>query len=288
MQEQQISLELVPEDQSFPASTTEENPPIPYEPTPNNPPWNLPIAFFVWGISITLLIFFNTASVLLYALSKNVKQEEFQRILDDPIAILIGVSSVIPAHIFTLILCWYVVTQKGKFSAAQTLGSKWGGFHLGYCLLSVFVFYAIFGTLLYYVGAEDNELTKILRSSRAVVYVLSFLAVITAPVVEETVHRGILYSALQRSVGVPFAIIITSFIFAAIHFVQYQASIVALIMICLLSLGLTLIRWKSGNLLPCIVTHLIFNGLQAVGLILEPYLPQAPPEPVGTFIRLFS
>ncbi len=43
-------------------------------------------------------------------------------------------------------------------------------------------------------------------------------------------------------------------------------------MIVLLSLTLTLIRVKSDNLLPCIVLHTIFNGVQSALLIAQPYL----------------
>lgn len=287
MQEENISAGVSSPNPAFPVQNIPEEDLSFYTPTPNNPPWTTPMAFGVWVMSIILLIFCSEVAALIYLFNINAKPSEFADLIWDPTVILIRVSAIIPAHLLTLLLCWWVATAGGRFSLKETLGFKWGKFHLGYCVLSVIIFYAIFGTLLYYVGAEDNELTKILRSSRAVVFVLSFLAVITAPIVEETVHRGFLYSALQRSVGVPFAIIITSFIFAAIHFMQYQTSIVALIMICLLSLGLTLIRWKSGNLLPCIITHFIFNGLQAVGLLLEPYFPQAPETPVSALIRLF-
>jgi membrane protease YdiL (CAAX protease family) len=43
-------------------------------------------------------------------------------------------------------------------------------------------------------------------------------------------------------------------------------------MICLLSLALTLIRARTGNLLPCIVLHTVFNGIQSLLLILQPYI----------------
>jgi membrane protease YdiL (CAAX protease family) len=284
MQEEQISLGIS-EEPAFSAPTVKETL-APYEPSPNDPPWNIPVAFLTWAMSVVSLLFFGSVPVALYALSQNIGREEFGAFIESPRVILIAICGTIPAHIVTLIFCWFVVTRKGEFSISKTLGMKWGGFHFGYCLLSVVVFYAIFGTLLYYVGNEDTQLTKVLNSSREVAYVIAFLAVFTAPIVEEVVHRGVLYSALQRSLSAPAAIIITSFVFAAIHFPQYYESAVALTLICALSLGLTLIRWKSKNLLPCIVTHLIFNGIQAGLLIAEPYLPKEPPPPVSAFFHL--
>jgi len=290
MQEEQITSGFSLPDQPFliQNSSETEPPQVPYQPAPNDPPWGTGMAFLTWGLSVFFLFFFSSVPIIFYAFSQHIDREGLKDFLESPTSILIQISGTIPAHLLTLVFCWFVVTGRGKFSLKQTLGLKWGGFHLGFCILSVIFFYAIFGTLLYYFGDQDTELTRILLSSRAVVWVVAFLAVVTAPVVEELVHRGLLYSALQRSVGVPYAIAITSFIFAAIHFPQYYKSIVALLMISMLSLGLTLIRWKSKNLLPCIVTHLIFNGLQAAGLLLEPYFPKDPAtEPVTAFIRSF-
>ncbi len=283
MQEEQISPGLS-DGQTIFAPAPES--PLPYQPTPNDPPWNSFLAFLTWALSVIFLVLFGSVPVLMYAFSQGIGREELAGFLESPTAILLGISGTIPAHLLTLAFCWLVVTRKGEFSLSKTLGFKWGGFHFGYCLLSVIFFYAVFGTLLYYFGNEDTELTRILNSSRAVAFVVAFLAVVTAPIVEEVVHRGILYSALQRSIGVPLAIFITSFIFAGIHFPQYYKSVVALLMICMLSLGLTLIRWKSRNLLPCIVTHLIFNGIQAILLLVEPYLPKEPPPTVSAFFQL--
>jgi membrane protease YdiL (CAAX protease family) len=289
MQQEQISLGLS-EDQTFSAPIFKENLPPSYQPTPNDPPWTTLNAFGVWVVSIVLLIASSGVGLVVYYSSLETKPESVRLLLDNnPQAILSMLVAVIPAHLLTLLLCWFVATQRGKYSLSETLGFKWGGFHLGYCILTVIGFYVLFGLLGYIFGPEDNELMKILRSSRTAVYVMAFLAVFTAPIVEEVVHRGILYSALQRSVGVPLAIFITSFIFAAIHFDQYKSSAVALIMISILSLGLTLIRWKSGNLLPCIATHMAFNGVQAVLILFEPYLeqPQSVPDPVNALIKMF-
>jgi len=42
--------------------------------------------------------------------------------------------------------------------------------------------------------------------------------------------------------------------------------------ITLLSVSLTLVRARTGNLLPCYVMHLVFNGIQGVFLVVEPFI----------------
>ena len=56
-------------------------------------------------------------------------------------------------------------------------------------------------------------------------------------------------------------------------------------------------RARTGSLLPCVVIHFVFNGVQGVLLALAPYLeryfpPEAPPPvPVpapGLLVELFA
>src|SRR5688500_4829471 len=52
----------------------------------------------------------------------------------------------------------------------------------------------------------EYELIRVLRSSRAAVLVVAFMAAVTAPLVEEVIYRGVLYSVLQRSIGIVAAV----------------------------------------------------------------------------------
>src|SRR6478609_4855946 len=106
-----------------------------------------------------------------------------------------------------------------------------------------------------------------LASSRVVVFLVAFMATFTAPIVEEVVYRGILYSAFQRARGPVLATVAVTLLFASVHVPQYYPSYSTIGLLVLLGLILTLIRARTNNLLPCIVLHTIFNGLQSVLLI---------------------
>jgi uncharacterized protein len=103
------------------------------------------------------------------------------------------------------------------------------------------------------------------------------MATFTAPLVEEVIYRGILFSAFRKHLGATFAIALTTVLFAAVHVPQYYPDAATILTILVLSLVLTLIREKTGNLLPCIVLHTIFNGSQSILLILQPYLESLIP-----------
>jgi hypothetical protein len=120
--------------------------------------------------------------------------------------------------------------------------------------------------------------------------------------VEEFVYRGVLYSALRRDVGaflnwilalvfgvrldansrdrlgVSAAVVLVLVLFTIIHVPQYWPNAGVIAAVALLSVVLTFVRAYSGRLLPCIVIHLVFNGIQAVILIIEPHLQPLIPS----------
>ncbi|MEO7673733.1 MAG: type II CAAX endopeptidase family protein [Pyrinomonadaceae bacterium] len=245
-------------------------------PTPNNPPWNSGVAIGTWFVSVLLIVLVPSLILLPYVLSiaggyaDNASMVEF--IKTDPTAIMLQIAAVIPAHILTIILAWFVVTRMRTFSFREALGWNSGGmvwWHYAVIAIGFFVVASVVGN---FFPEQENELIRILKSSRTAVYFVAFMATFTAPLVEEVIYRGILYSAFQRTFGVVFAVISVTFLFALVHVPQYYPSFSTIILLTVLSLILTLIRVRTDNLLPCIILHTIFNGIQSVVLILEPYL----------------
>ena len=262
-------------------------------PTPDNPPWNSGTAFAVWIASVFLIVVFPNLFILPYILQQGIKATDSAQMLEflqkDPTAIVLSIVAIIPAHIFTLILAWFVVTRFRKFSFRQTLGWQWGGFTWWNCLLILGGFFVVAGLISHFLPEQDNDLLRILRSSRTAVYIVAFMATFTAPIVEEVIYRGILYSAFQRTFGVAAAVLVVTGLFALVHVPQYYPSYSTIFLICLLSLILTLIRVRTRNLLPCIVLHTIFNGIQSLVLILEPFLQEFASQPENKsafFIKL--
>lgn len=244
--------------------------------SPDNPPWNSWAAFGVWLMSVVFIVVIPNFFVLPYLVRQGLDWSDKKALSDfiqtDPTTILLGVIGVIPAHILTLALAWAVVTRLKKFSFREMLGWRWNGFSVWNCLIIVGGFYVLAAAFSYFIPEQDNELLRILRSSRAAVYIVAFLATFTAPLVEEVIYRGILYSAFQRTIGVTGAVVLVTVLFAGVHVPQYWGSPSTILLICILSLVLTLIRVRTKNLLPCIALHTVFNGTQSLLLILQPFI----------------
>jgi membrane protease YdiL (CAAX protease family) len=251
--------------------------------SPNNPPWNTPLAIALWVVSVLLILILPNLFVVPYAISQKVQLTDSTKVIEfllsDPTAVILNIVAIIPAHLITIALAWAIVTKLGKYSFREVLGWKSGGMAWWHYVAILVVFFAIAVLVGYFLPETENDLTRILKSSRTAVYLVAFLATFTAPIVEEVVYRGVVYSALQRTVGVGFAVAAATILFAVVHVPQYYPSYSTILLLTLLSLTLTLIRARTGNLLPCIILHFIFNGLQSLSLLLAPDLPQTLPDP---------
>ncbi|MEO5858842.1 MAG: CPBP family intramembrane glutamic endopeptidase [Pyrinomonadaceae bacterium] len=250
--------------------------------TPNNPPWNSGIAVAIWFTSVLLIVFIPTLFLLPYLFSKIGGVMDQSQIAElatkDPTAILIQVAAVLPVHLLTLLLSWFFVTNFRKVPFRSTLGWESGGMRWWHYVAILAGFLAIMIIVGSMVPEQENDLLRILKSSKWALYTIAILAVFTAPIVEEVIYRGILYSAFQRSVGTFAAVALVTFLFALVHVPQYWPSFSTIFLLTLLSLILTLIRVYSGNLLPCIILHTLFNAFQSALMIAERHLdPGASP-----------
>lgn len=284
-------------------------PPRPID--PDNPSWGVGAALLVWFASIVLMFLVPVIFIIPYVAVVGFKSF-------DPLgktAILLQVAALFPTHLLTFGLVWILVTRFGKQSFWKAIGWGWArGFRLWSCVgLGVLLF--IVGILLAkLLGAEKpTQLEQIINSSLIARYMISFLAVCTAPFVEEFVYRGVLYAALRRDAGVFLgwllslafglnldkdskerlgvwtAVVLVLALFTIIHVPQYWPNFGVIAAVALLSVVLTVVRAYSGRLLPCIVIHIVFNGVQAIILIIEPHLrtmiPSAEPAaPTATFV----
>ncbi|MCS6874349.1 MAG: CPBP family intramembrane metalloprotease [Pyrinomonadaceae bacterium] len=244
-------------------------------PTPDNPPWGLPAAISVWLLSVFLIALMPYIFVVPYLNLKGVTKEtavieEF--IKNDPTAIILNLVAVFPAHIMTLVVCWFIVTGFGRYSFRQTLGWSLEKVNLSWAVIAVIAFNVIALLLLYLFPEPENDLIRILRSSSQALYLTAFLAISTAPIVEEVVYRGILYPVFQRKFGIAPAILFVTILFAIIHVPQYFPSYITISLIFTLSLLLTFVRAYSGSLLPCVLIHMFHNFIQVIALVVQDFM----------------
>jgi hypothetical protein len=243
-------------------------------PDPDNPPWSLLQALLTWFASVAFLWLVPQLCVLPYVASHYRGIDATRELLfADKTFVMIIVAGFVPAHLLTLALSWAVVTRLGRVSAAQVLGWRWKpDFGIGKSVLLAILLFLVAMAINYKFGGQETDIERILQSSRATALITAFLATATAPLVEEVIYRGLLYSAFQRVIGPVFAVIVVASMFAGLHVLQYWPNAGAISAITLLSVVLTIVRARTGRLLPCFAIHLVFNGIQSLIIVVEPYL----------------
>ncbi len=251
--------------------------------TPDNPPWTIVGAGVVWFLSVALIIITPLVFLIPYLSIKHIGMETLPEfVATDKTAIFLQIISIIPAHLLTLVAAWMLVTQFGKHPFFKSLGwkldARLGLWEIVILFVLAVVLLGIGATLIHFFGGAETQLDKIINSSRATAYTTAFLATATAPLVEEVVYRGLLYAALQKLIGAKWAVVLVLSLFALIHVPQYLPNFGVIATIGLLSLVLTVVRATTNRLLPCFIIHLVFNGLQSVTIVLEPFLKRFYPD----------
>lgn len=249
---------------------------------PNNPPWGVRSAVLVWLASVMALIVMPLIAIFAFLVYGFVRYgfvfEEVRRIiLTERNLILASIIAILPTHILTLGIVWALVTGFGKRPFWGTLGWGWSrSFGLWSSVGLAIALLFLGGAITKLLGGSETQLDQIIGSSMAARFSIAFLATATAPLVEEMIYRGVLYPALQRAVGALWAVIGVSTLFTLVHVMQYSNNLGVITAISLLSFALTIVRARTGRLLPCFVMHLVFNGLQSLAIIGEPYMRQFP------------
>ena len=267
-------------------------------PDPDNPPWTLLQALLIWVASVLLLLVPQVCALVYVVYHYEGVIPPKAVLFADKTFFLILVSALLPVHVLTLGLAWTVVTLRGRISAKKALGWSWSanfGIVKGVGLAILLFMIAMLIT--YRFGGQDTDIERLLQSSRAAALITAVLAATTAPLVEETIYRGLLYSAFQRTmtklvllvavkglamstarsyklrvIGPVLAVIVVASMFAGLHVLQYWPNVGAISAITLLSVVLTVVRARTGRLLPCFVIHLVFNGIQSLIIVFDPYL----------------
>lgn len=99
-----------------------------------------------------------------------------------------------------------------------------------------------------------------LFSSRAAAWLIIAASLLVAPLVEELIFRGYIYTLLERLWGMAAAVIVSGVLFGAIHFPQLYPGYFQMGLLCVVGLVFSLARARTGTLLASILLHFGYNA----------------------------
>jgi membrane protease YdiL (CAAX protease family) len=95
------------------------------------------------------------------------------------------------------------------------------------------------------------------------------MAVLVAPLVEETVFRGYLYPMFARWIGVGPSIVVTGVLFGLMHGPQLGGAKSLIALLTFVGIVFTYVRSRTGSVFASYLMHVGYNSLIGLSLILE-------------------
>jgi membrane protease YdiL (CAAX protease family) len=259
---------------SFAANTTQLPSPKRLLPDDLRIPWS-------WGHAIAFLVFtaasfaiVQTALLLYYAPPRGMTPEQIERYLLGKPQFVFGSNLLWYAAIFLFLYVTLSVLPNLAFW--KTLGwrpwklneygekpSPWVFFLMG-CGLAVFVAVA---SLKIHTN-EKMPIQELFRSRQSALLLMS-MAVMVAPLVEETVFRGYLYPLFAKSFGIAPGILLTGVLFGLMHGSQLGWSWGIVSLLILVGTIFTFARAYTGTVLASFLLHLGYNSAIAITTIVS-------------------
>jgi len=111
----------------------------------------------------------------------------------------------------------------------------------------------------FFPAPTDTPLQQLLSTTPSIVLFVTF-GIFVAPVLEEIVFRGFVFTALVDLCGSKAALLITTASFAALHFFQIGGSWPAVIVILFISYVFTAVRQRRDSTLASAILHTAYNA----------------------------
>jgi membrane protease YdiL (CAAX protease family) len=251
--------------------------------------WSWPHLILFLFFSGTSFVVIQTALFFYYGPRQPMPKEELERYLLDKPQFIFGTNLLWYAAVFFFLYVTLSVLRDSPFWSSlgwkklkSTLSQTWGGpwaYFFGGCALAIFV-----GLASSRVHTNENMPIQELFKNRENAVLLMCMAVLVAPLVEETVFRGYLYPLLarfiysisrhfgmdlsqSRRVAVRASVVLTGVLFGLMHGAQlgWSWGIVGLLIV--VGIIFTSVRAQTGTVLASFLLHLGYNSMIAVTTI---------------------
>ena len=277
-------------------------------PPPSRFPEDLRISWSWVHLLVFALFFFVTQIVIggvvvgYYSMYKHLSQKQLKKLLETDPNVLVGTSILS----FALIILFLYVTlsvlrdkpfwqtlgwKKLKSDPGTGKGKPWMYFLSG-CGLSLFVALASSR-----VKDADHAPIQEFFKTRSGAMLLMGMAVLVAPLVEETIFRGYLYPVLARIIsaiahffgmefssairtGVTSSILLTGILFGLLHGPQLGDNLALVSLLMLVGVIFTFARAWTGSVFASFFLHLGYNSMIAISSIIATRgFTHMPPHP---------
>jgi membrane protease YdiL (CAAX protease family) len=217
--------------------------------------------------------------------NRHLSAREVQRVFENSPQLLVETNVLWYALLFLFLYVTLAVLRDVPFwrslgwrklnpNPATGTGRGWMYFFAG-CGLAIFVALASYNMK----NTEHLPIQEIFKN-RSGAMLLMAMAVLVAPLVEETVFRGYLYPLFAKSLGVLPGILITGVLFGLMHGSQLGWTWRLVLLLSLVGVIFTFARARTGTVLASFLLHLGYNSMIALTSIIATrgfqHMPMSP------------
>ena len=229
--------------------------------------WAHFIIFLVYGLISLVLV--QGVMAVYYAPHQRLTREQLEQYLMSKPQFLLGSMVIWYALIFFFLYITLSVLRGHPFW--ECLGwRKIQSFHSGPPKSPLFFFLAGSGLSLLVavassrLNAPENTPMEELFKHRETALLFIAMAVLVAPLVEETLFRGYLYPMFARSFGIWPGMILTGVLFGFMHGAQLGWTWSLVSVLVTVGIIFTFVRARTGSVLASFMMHLVYNSLISV------------------------
>src|ERR1700674_2638558 len=242
---------------------------------------------------LIIFIFFGFASLMVVQLgfvfyvsaNRHLSAVQVQRVFENSPQLLVDTNVLWYALLFLFLYVTLAVLRDVPFwrslgwrklnaNPTSGTGSGWMYFFSG-CGLAIFVALASYNMK----NTEHLPIQEIFKNRSGAILLMA-MAVLVAPLVEETVFRGYLYPLFARSLGVFPGILITGVLFGLMHGSQLGWTWRLVLLLSLVGVIFTFARARTGTVMASFLLHLGYNSMIALTSIIATkgfqHMPMSP------------
>ena len=158
---------------------------------------------------------------------------------------------------------WRTIGWRKLETSRMSQGAVYSGLILGGFFLSIIV---SVGSALF--PPKKDLPIESLFQDRSTTVLFMLIAVLLAPLVEETIFRGYIYPVIGRSFGKIWGIAATGTLFGLLHAGQLWGGWGQIALLIFVGIVLTFARAFSRTVLAGFVIHTSYNSIQVIGLLI--------------------
>lgn len=257
-------------------SSAEQPLPIPAPPPATAPrPWALaPEPEPVFGLLEVFFIALFLAFCILgtglasVAIAHHVPALKGVRTADLAMDARVLLTAQLAAYLLLFVLLWRLFAVHHRISLRRALQWQWPVRWLRLCALGVALAVVVQLASSLLPSPPELPIDQMLRTPLDA-WLMSLFGVLIAPLIEEVLFRGLLFTAVARRAGAWVALVVSAGFFGAMHAAQLGGAWSQVSMIVLVGLVLGVVRWRWHSLAASTLVHMSYNGVLFAALFAQ-------------------